>query len=139
MNLEKLKKQLILHEGWKNKPYKCTAGKKTIGVGRNIDDNGLSDDEIDLLLNNDIGRCILELNVNLPWWSTKPEAAQHVLLDMCFNIGITRLLGFKKTLLLIYQNKYSDAASEILKSKWATQVGQRAINLSKMLNEIKQV
>jgi len=68
MNYDAIKKQLTLHEGRKNKPYKCTSGKITIGVGRNLDDNGLSEDEIDYLLTNDVLRCEKELQQRLPWY-----------------------------------------------------------------------
>jgi len=133
MNYDLIKKQLTLHEGRKNKPYKCTAGKTTIGVGRNLDDNGLSDDEIDYLLMNDVRRCEKELQQRFSWYQDQPDSVQMVLVDMCFNLGITRLMGFKNTLAMIGEGNYHEAAIEMLNSNWAVQVGQRAVTLARML------
>lgn len=66
MNIEQLKKELIRDEGFRSKPYKCTAGKLTIGVGRNIEDNGITEDEAMYLLENDIASCIKQLTAKLP-------------------------------------------------------------------------
>jgi lysozyme len=58
---------------------------------------------------------------------------QNVLADMCFNLGIGGLLSFKNTLAMVEHGKYEEAAAAMLQSKWATQVGQRAIELSEMM------
>lgn len=137
MNIEQLKKELIRDEGFRSKPYKCTAGKLTIGVGRNIEDNGITEDEAMYLLENDIASCIKQLTAKLPWYSTKPDAVQRVLTNMCFNLGISKLMSFKKTLSLIELGKYKEASVQMLNSLWARQVGERAIRLSNILkNEI---
>jgi len=128
-----LKELLILHEGVRLKPYRCTAGKLTIGVGRNLDDNGISADESSLMLDNDIKRCAKELTAEFSWFSRLGEVRQSVLIDMCFNMGISRLLGFKNTLLMIERGRYEDAAKGMLDSLWAKQVKARAIRLSEMM------
>jgi lysozyme len=126
--------QLIIDEGKSNKPYHDTVGKLTIGVGRNLSDLGLSDNEVRYLLANDVERIENDLNAHLVWWKSKTNNVKLVLLNMCFNLGIFGLLKFENTLSLIQNNQFDIAAKEMLNSKWAKQVGDRAIRLSKMLN-----
>lgn len=133
MDIEALKDQLILHEGLKLKPYKCTAGKLTIGVGRNIEDIGITEDEARALLDNDILRVAQELDNGLPWWRDLSDVRQRVLLDMAFNLGTPTLMKFKNTLGLIEAGDFVGASEEMLRSRWAEQVGQRAITLSKAM------
>jgi len=133
MDIEALKDQLILHEGLKLKPYKCTAGKITIGVGRNIEDIGITEDEARSLLDNDILRVAQELDNALPWWRDLSDVRQRVLLDMAFNIGTPTLMKFKNTLGLIEAGDFVGASVEMLDSRWAEQVGQRARTLSQAM------
>lgn len=129
----KLTKQLIRHEGLRHKPYKDTVGKLTIGVGRNLDDRGLSEDECYYLLNNDIRSCAMDLDGALPWWRDMDEVRQRVLLDLCFNIGLTKLLKFRNTLASMEAGDYAAAAKGLRASKWATQVKSRADRLISMM------
>lgn len=126
-------RQLRLHEGERLKPYRCTAGKLTIGVGRNLDDRGITAEESAYLLANDIAREERELLKALAWVGQLDEVRQRVLLDMAFNMGLVGLLGFKNTLATIRAGDYAKAAAMMLDSKWATQVGQRAERLSRMM------
>lgn len=126
-------RQLRLHEGERLKPYRCTAGKLTIGVGRNLEDRGISAEESAMLLANDIAAMERELQHALPWAATLDEVRQRVLLDMAFNLGIVGLLAFKRTLGAIAAGQYQQAATMMLDSKWARQVGQRAERLSRMM------
>lgn len=136
--LDKLYKQLELHEGKKSKPYKDTVGKLTIGIGRNLDDVGLSEDEIQYLFKNDIARVMRDLDRNLPWWRTLDPVRRLVLIDMCFNLGIGGLLEFKNTLAFIQKKMWTSASQNMLKSLWAKQVGRRAIRLAKMMETGKE-
>lgn len=133
MNYNRLIEQLKLHEGVRDRPYKDSVGKLTIGVGRNLTDKGLKPKEIEYLLMNDIMECIDDLNKYLPWWRQLNEVRQRVLMDMCFNLGIGGLLGFKNTLAFIQSGDYEQASQNMLLSKWAGQVGQRARRLSEMI------
>jgi lysozyme len=133
MNTDLLKDELVRDEGLKLKPYRCTAGKLTIGVGRNLDDVGISASEAMLLLEHDINRVIAKLSYHLPWWSSLTDNRQRVLANMAFNLGIDGLLKFKNTLSYIQNENYSEAAKAMLESKWAKQVGERAVRLSKMM------
>lgn len=121
------------HEGIRLKPYTDTVGKLTIGVGRNLDDVGITQGEAEFLLERDIDRVVADLTRAVPFWLTIDEVRQHVLVDMCFNVGVTRLLGFKKALAAIEAGDYETAASEMLNSKWATQVGLRSKTLADMM------
>lgn len=135
MEKDRLIAQLIIDEGKRNKPYRDTVGKLTIGVGRNLDDRGLSDDEIAYLLSNDLKIVERELDVHLTWWRGMCDARQNVLASMAFNMGINTLKTFKNTLQAMRDGRYADAADGMLASKWAKQVGQRAVRLSKMMRE----
>ncbi|MGN7613921.1 glycoside hydrolase family protein [Magnetococcales bacterium HHB-1] len=134
INLERMKEQLSQHEGLRLKPYRCTAGKLTIGVGRNLDDNGISKAEALHLLGNDINRVISELNNSFHWFETLDEIRKRVLIDMAFNLGITTLRRFKRMLRAVEAGNYPLAAKEMLDSRWARQVGRRATKLSQMMS-----
>lgn len=133
MNIHQMKAELIRDEGLKLKPYRDTVGKLTIGVGRNLDDVGISEAEAATLLESDIARTAKALDLNLPWWITLSEERQRVMLNMAFNMGIRGLLGFKNTLAAIQAGKFEDAANGMLASKWAGQVGNRAQRLAQMM------
>lgn len=90
--------QLILHEGMREKPYQCTAGKTTIGVGRNLDDVGISEDEAMYLLHNDMVGTVRELVAVYPGFSDQLPARQVALIDFVFNLGITRAQKIQKVL-----------------------------------------
>lgn len=130
MNEQRLAADLTVDEGRRARIYLCTAGKVTGGVGRNLTDRAFSDDEIDLMLKNDIKGVERDLDRRLPWWRQMSEARQNVLANMCFNLGIDRLLGFVNTLALMKAARYDAAAAEMINSKWAKQVGARAIRLA---------
>lgn len=130
MNIDRLKKALVRHEGLKLKPYTCTAGKLTIGVGRNIQDVGISNEEAMMLLNNDIENIVKDLNRALPWWQNIYDCRKEVIANMVFNMGISTVLTFKNTLQAVKDGKYSEAAKMMLQSKWASQVGNRAKELA---------
>ena len=130
---QKTIQQLRLHEGERLKPYRCTAGKLTIGVGRNLEDRGITAEESAYLLNNDIEREWKALTTSLPWVTGLNDVRQRVLLDMSFNLGIVGLLKFKNTLATIERGEYARAADMMLDSLWARQVGNRAKRLSQMM------
>ena len=133
MDVERLISQLRVHEGVRDKVYLDTEGIETIGVGRNLRDRGLFDDEIDLMLKNDIVKFEQEVEDNFPWWKELDDVRQRVLVDMAFNMGIGSLSKFKNTLAQIEGGQYEEASVEMLDSKWARQVGNRAQCLSDMM------
>ena len=134
--MNKLKEQLLRHEGLKLKPYRCTAGKLTIGIGRNLEDKGISQAEAIQMLENDIIQCERQLMDNIPEiYQGLNEARQMVLVNMCFNLGLKGLLGFQNTLAFIKAGDWERAANNMLVSKWAKQVGRRAVELSEIIRK----
>jgi len=127
------KRLLRLHEGERLKPYRCTSGKLTIGVGRNLEDRGITKQESAYLLDNDIRQVCAELRKHLPWFGDLGAARQAVLIDMAFNLGTSGLLSFKRALGHIRCCEYEAAAAEMLDSRWANQVGERARRLAWMM------
>jgi lysozyme len=125
--------ELRRDEGVEPFPYVDTVGKTTIGVGRNLTDRGLSDDEIDYLLQNDIDLCIDDLNRGVPWWTALTPTRQRVLVNMCFNLGWPRLRGFVRTLAAMRRGDFKTAAEGMRSSLWAKQVGARAERLAQMM------
>lgn len=126
MDISKLKSDLERDEGLVLKPYKDTVGKLTIGIGRNLDDVGISESEARHLLGNDIEWVLEELDANMPWWRTMPEPAQRALANMAFNLGMPTLKLFRNMLAALQAGDYEKAAVEALDSRWARQVKGRA-------------
>lgn len=135
MNHDTLIKELTRDEGLRLKPYRCTAGKLTIGVGRNLDDVGISPGEAEILLRNDIARAEADLDKALPWWRSLDEVRQRVIVNMAFNLGVPGLLKFKRTLRHVQAKEWLQAANAMLDSKWAKQVGPRAIRLATLMRD----
>lgn len=133
MNINRFVTQLRFHEGVKNLVYKDHLGIETIGVGRNLRERGLSDEEVDYLLQNDIKIVEDELDKTLPWWRDMSEVRQRALADLVFNMGMPRLHGFVKTLDALQRRDYQTAAEELLDSKYARQVGARAVRVAEMI------
>lgn len=134
--MNNLKQMLRKHEGVKHYAYKCSAGRWTVGVGRNIDERGgigLSDHEIDYMLENDIKRVQKELDNTFEFYGKLDPVRQDVMVDICFNLGMPRLLKFKRALEAMSLHLYDEAAKEFLDSRWARQVGKRSQRLATML------
>lgn len=125
----RLEKQLIDDEGLRSKVYKDSEGIETIGVGRNLRDKGLSRAECMILLGNDIDDALADARALVPNFDQLNDARQEVLVNMSFNLGRARLAGFKKFLAAIAIQDFGRAAVEMMDSKWAQQVGSRAVRL----------
>lgn len=132
--MKSIEEQLILHEGIKLKPYKCSAGKLTIGVGRNLEDKGLTEQEALFLLRNDIAEAELQL-AQYDWYTSLSPIRQKVLIDMAVNLGMGGLLQFKRMIAALDRKDYKSAAGEMIDSHWYHhQVGQRGRRLVKMMH-----
>ena len=129
-NTQDLITQLIDHEGLKLFPYHCTADKLTIGVGRNLEDRGISNDEAAYLLKNDIEIVERELLEAQPLVSMLDAVRQRVLVDMGFNLGTPTLMKFSNMWDAIEDEDWEEAADQMLDSRWAKQVGRRAHRLA---------
>lgn len=133
---EKLISMLKQHEGVETHAYKCSENKITIGVGRNIDESGglgLSDDEVDYLLQNDIDRVISELDSEYEWFAALDDVRQDAMVDISFNLGQTRLRAFKNALAAMAKSDWDEAADQFMDSRWSGQVGKRAEHLTDMI------
>ena len=133
---EKLIKMLKKHEGVETHAYHCSENKVTIGVGRNVDKSGglgLSDDEIDYLLQNDIDRVSGELDSEYGWFDDLDDVRQDAMIDISFNLGQTRLRAFKKALAAMDEGDWGEAADQFMDSRWSAQVGNRAKELTEMI------
>ncbi|WP_208855193.1 glycoside hydrolase family protein [Marinobacter algicola] len=129
MNRQLLRTQLERHEGLRLKPYLDTVGKLTVGYGRNLEDVGISRDEADFMLDNDIDQVERQLNTVDEYQGLDP-IRQAVLANMAFNLGFRGLMGFKNMWAAIANQDWQSAAREMLSSKWAKQVGDRAVELA---------
>jgi lysozyme len=127
-----LRDQLIAHEGLRLKPYHDTVGKLTIGVGRNLTDVGISQEEALYLLDNDLRASIADLE-RLPWFESLDPIRQRVVVDMRFNLGPSKFRGFHNTIAAMTVGDYERASRLMLRSKWAEQVGGRAARLARMM------
>lgn len=133
MDLSQVRKRLIEHEGIKLKPYHCTAGKLTIGVGRNLDDRGISQATATQMLEEDIEIVLDELKRALPFWDKLEWNYKEALVDLAFNMGVPRLMMFRNMLSAIEADDPAKAAEELLDSRYASQVGKRASNIAALL------
>jgi len=131
--MSKLIETLRRHEGVKNTLYKCTSDKWTIGVGRNLEDVGLSEAEIDYLLENDITRTEDLLDDYMSWWRDLDSIRQEAMVNFVFNVGIGTAMKFKNAMAALEAHDYDTAANEMMDSNWAKQVGNRAIEVTEMI------
>ena len=155
-----IEEQIILHEGLRLDVYKCSAGKLTIGVGRNLEDVGLYPHEQKMLwgtdgipkseiilrlrangitkkaalamLDTDITKAKADIE-NFRWFAKLNEVRKKVVIDMRFNLGPSRFRGFQKMIAAIDAGDYTKAAEEMIDSKWFSEVKTRAKRLALMM------
>jgi len=135
MDTDKLIAQLKRHEGQERMPYIDTEGKMTIGIGRNLTDRGISIATIDQMLIEDIELATSELDRVYPEWCNLSEQRQIVLANMSFNLGLPRYLMFEKFWAALRNGQWELASQEMLESRWAKQVGDRATELAEMMRK----
>lgn len=128
---------LKVDEGFESRPYKCTAGANTIGYGRNLDALGISEEEAEHMLRNDVARVEHELDKAYPWWVKCPGSVRRAMTNMVFNLGINRFSTFKRMIGCLQAGDYKGASLNALDSKWADQVGDRAIRIAAQIAEAK--
>jgi len=132
MNRQLLRSQLERHEGLRLKPYLDTVGKLTVGYGRNLEDVGISRDEADFMLDNDIDQVERQLETVDEYRDLDP-VRQTVIANMVYNLGFSGLMGFKNMWAAIGRRDWNSASEEMMQSKWARQVGVRAVELSEIM------
>ena len=128
------KEMLKRHEGLRLTVYECSAGKKTIGYGRNLEDRGITESEAEWMLDNDIQSMEQSLVSNFDFYKDLDDVRKAVLIDLAFNLGMAGLKGFKKMLKALEQGDYSEAAIQLLDSRYSRQVPNRAMELARLLD-----
>ena len=139
MNIDELREELTLDEGCVDNVYLDHLGYPTFGIGHLVLENDseykqevdtpVSEERIKECFKKDIQNVIDDLDRNMDWWKNLPEDLQKVMANMCFNLGITRLLKFKNFLAAMEDKDWDKAAVEMIDSRWATQVGPRSVRL----------
>lgn len=131
--MNKLTEQIIRHEGMELKPYRCTSDKLTIGVGRNLEDVGISEAEAMNLLMNDLATVDAQIEKLMPWAMKLDTVRYEALMNFVFNVGIGTALKFENAMAALKASDFDTAAAELLDSRWATQVGKRANEVSEQI------
>lgn len=129
-SMKKLIEQIIRHEGMELKPYHCTSNKLTIGVGRNLEDVGITEAEAKNLLMNDLARVDAQIEKLMPWATSLDPVRYEALMNFVFNVGIGTALKFENAMAALKASDFDTAAAELLDSRWSTQVGKRAEELA---------
>ena len=122
-----------LSEGFRDKVYKCTEGVDTIGYGFAIKDLVMDEDIAEMILRRKLDALIDRVNKRFPFVEKMPEAGQDVIYEMCYQLGVSGVSKFKKTLAYLENKEYRMAASEMLDSKWHRQTPNRSQRLSDII------
>ena len=139
MNIEALREQLKIDEGVKYEIYKDHLGYPTFGIGHLITENDpehgkpdgteISEDRVNEIFETDVAKFVSEAKILFPDLDELPDVAQQVIVNMAFNMGRPRLSKFKNFIAGVNDRDWTKAAEEMMDSRWATQVGDRAIRL----------
>ncbi len=130
--LDEIKK----HEGYRKSVYKCTEGYDTIGYGFAIKDLELTEDVCDIILQQKLDKLNKILNERFCWYPISPLAIQDVVINMCYQLGVSGFSKFKKTIYYLETEQYEEASSEMLDSLWAKQTPNRAKELSEIVKSV---
>ena len=136
--VETLDEMLKRHEGRSPIPYRDSVGVWTVGYGHNMG-KPLSEAALQQIFADDLREAQHEVVQAFPWYADLTQPRQWVLVDMCFNLGLTRLQGFKKFLAAMERGDYETARTEMLDSVWRTQVKGRAVELANLIYGPEQV
>ena len=131
--MSELLERIKQHEGLRLKPYLDTVNKTTIGYGRNLDANGITQEEAEIMLRHDVMLAEAEAG-RFSWYRKLDDRRKGVIVEMIFNLGLPGVLKFKNMIQAIQDDDYKKASNEMLDSKWATQVKGRAITLANIMH-----
>ena len=126
------------HEGFEPRVYECTAGYDTIGYGFAIKDLHLSESISTAILTEIVARLEIQLIEKFEWYTSAPKEVKAVVIDMCYNLGVTGFSKFRKTIYYLETEQYEEASVELLDSLYAKQVPNRANENSEILSNIKE-
>ena len=128
--------EIKVHEGFRDKVYKCSEGFDTIGYGFAIKDLVLDEDIADLILQRKLEDLQERINRKFDWFKESPNEVQDVVSNMCYQIGLSGFSKFKKTIYYLETEQYEEASEEMLDSLWARQTPNRAKELSKIIGSL---
>lgn len=136
--LSDITNHIIVYEGLRLKPYKCPAGKLSIGYGRNLEGKGITEEEARHMLENDIEECFedLEAEIFCGLWAQFPEQVKLVFLDMRYNLGPSGFRLFKRMISAAQRRDWTGVRQSMQQSKWYNQVGLRSARLVEMIDEV---
>lgn len=124
---QKLRSLLLQNESYKQYPYSDTTGHLTIGIGRNLSDRGISQAEAFALLDDDVLYFSSKLSQLCEYFDGLDDNRKIAVIDMCFNVGVNSFLSFHDFHDAMARHDYVAASNAMLDSRWAAQVGQRAV------------
>lgn len=135
-NFDNVQEEIKNNEGFRSKIYECSQGFSTIGYGRNLETNGITEFEAGVLLRGDLFSIDTALYKSFDWYKGLPDNVREVLIEMAFQLGVTGLKKFVNTLNFISSGDYLSASKEMLNSEWAKQTPRRAKKLSEKISKI---
>ena len=124
------------HEGFRSKVYKCTEGYDTIGYGFAIKDLELDEDIAEQILIKKLNNLQKIIKSKFNWFDDSPQEVKDVVVNMCYQLGVSGFSKFKKTIYLLETEQYEEASVEMLDSLWAKQTPNRAKELSEILSDL---
>ena len=125
------------HEGFRSKVYKCTEGYDTIGYGFAIKDLELDEDISEMILMRKLDNLMTRIGKTFVWWRSADSIVKDVVVEMCYQLGVSGFSKFKKTIDHLENKRYSKASAEMLDSRWAKQTPNRALELSNLIKELE--
>ena len=134
--MSRIVEDLKRHEGVILHGYYDHLNYMTCGVGRCLEEGvgiGLTMEEAEYLLANDIARVREELTKTFEWLEDLNEPRQEAMINLNFNLGLTKLRGFKMALAAMAENDFDEAADQFMDSRWSGQVGQRAVEVTEQI------
>ena len=131
-----LLEQIKLHEGFRPTVYQCTQGYDTIGYGFAIKDLELTKDIAEQILVKKVAELESKISKKFEWYHTAPQEAKEVVINMCYQLGLSGFSKFKKTIYLLETEQYEEASVEMLNSLWAKQTPIRAKELSEIVRSL---
>ena len=125
------------HEGFRSKVYKCTEGYDTIGYGFAIKDLVIDEDIAEMILMRKLDDLLNRIQTKFYWWRSAEDEVKNVVVEMCYQLGVSGFSKFKKTIDHLEHKRYGKASAEMLDSKWAKQTPNRAIELSNIIKNLE--
>tara|TARA_Y100000593_G_scaffold5586_1_gene10981 strand:+ start:6 stop:410 length:405 start_codon:yes stop_codon:yes gene_type:complete len=125
------------HEGFRSRPYRCTENVLTIGYGFAIKDLEIDEDIAEMILMRKLDDLMNRIQKKFHWWRSAEDEVKDVVVEMCYQLGVSGFSKFKKTISHLENKRYGKASVEMLDSRWAKQTPNRAIELSNIIKNLE--